>query len=132
MTRILLCSCDQMLTKGLYPVLRDSGYDVDTIEHPAEAIKMILQRHYAVAVLDSKDVGLSAKDASAIIRKIDPTVCILVISNDPSCHDNAEHLNRPVSLSEVKSTLDMIIGNYKKQYKEGGLYDTKRDGIKSL
>lgn len=133
MTRILLCSHDQILTKGLYPVLRDGGYDVEITEHPAEAIRKILERHYAVAVLDSKDIGLNARDASVIIRKIDPSIHIILISDDEEFYSNGiESIRRPVSLDNMKETLETILGEYKRKYKKGGLYDTERDPIKSL
>ncbi len=132
MTRILLCSHDQILTKGLYPVLRDGGYDVEITEHPAEAIRKILERHYAVAVLDSKDIGLNARDASVIIRKIDPSIHIILISDEEFYSNGIESIRRPVSLDNMKETLESILGEYKRKYKKGGIYDTERDRIKSL
>jgi len=132
MTRILLCSYDQILTKGLYPVLREGGYDVEITEHPAEAIRKILEKHYAVAVLDSKDIGLNARDASAIIRKIDPSIHIILISNEEFYSNGIESIRQPVSLDNIKKALESILGEYKRKYKKGGLYDIKRDRIESL
>ncbi|MCC6346468.1 MAG: hypothetical protein IT388_04705 [Nitrospirales bacterium] len=76
---ILLCSQDPLLTKGLYGPLRDSGYQVETSEHTAEAVKCVLDRLYLAVILDSRDVGLNAAEAATIIKDLHPEVFVIII-----------------------------------------------------
>lgn len=76
---ILLCSQDKLFVKSVYGTLRDCGYDVDVVEHPSEAVRVLLKKNYLSIVLDSRDFGLSALDAINIIKTIQPNTHTIVI-----------------------------------------------------
>ena len=60
MKTIILCSSNPMLIKNLYGVLRDEGYTVETMEHPALAVKKVMWAHYDFVIVDSEPFGMSA------------------------------------------------------------------------
>ncbi len=119
--------------KGLYAPLREDGYTIDIAEHTAEAVRCVLQRHYDVIILDSRDIGLKASEASSIIRKIDPEVYIVLIGDNEGYEYSEDILviDRPVSLDSIKMILKDFIERYTNN-KKGGIYDTERDHLKSI
>ncbi len=76
---VLLCSSNPILTKNLYGILRDEGYEVDTVEHPAFAVQSVMNRSYNFIVIDSEPFGLSTEDAVEIIKNIVPGLPILYV-----------------------------------------------------
>ena len=82
MRHILLCSSDPLLTKNLYGILRDEGYDVETVEHPALAVKTVMRGAFDVLVVDSEPFGMSAEDAARIIRTLEPALPILFVGRE--------------------------------------------------
>ncbi|MBZ0155220.1 MAG: hypothetical protein K8I29_03275 [Alphaproteobacteria bacterium] len=109
---ILLCSQDPLLTKGLYGPLRDSGYQVETSEHTAEAVKCVLDRLYLAVILDSRDVGLNVTEAATIIKDLNPEVFIIIIGGygygsggDFSIVKSPEDVDQLVDVINTLSTL---------------------------
>ncbi len=97
---ILLCSQDPLLTKELYGPLRDSGCGVEISEHPAEAIKCILGKHYLAVILDSRDVGLNVIEAATIIKSLSPDIYIFIIGEHDSAAD-VFSVKRPEDLGRL-------------------------------
>jgi DNA-binding NtrC family response regulator len=126
MKSLLICSQDQLLLKPLYGLLSDDGYRVDTVEHASEAVRSLFQKSYSAVLLDSRNVGMKASEAAAIIKKMEPETAVVLLGE--SGHDN-EHLiiENPLELDHVR-----IIINYIFNHEEGGVYDTKRDYSHSL
>jgi len=81
MKNILLCSSDKLLVRNLYGVLRDRGLSVDTVEHPAQAVRMVLGKRYAVAIVDIEPFGLSSREAREILRSVAPEMPVLTLGN---------------------------------------------------
>jgi DNA-binding NtrC family response regulator len=82
MKNIILCSSNPILVRSLYSMLRDDGYNVETIEHPAQAVQMVMRRHYHCVIVDSEPFGLSAEDAAKIIKAVAPLMPVLIIGDD--------------------------------------------------
>lgn len=104
MKNIILCSSNPILIKSLYGILRDEGHNVETIEHPAFAVQMVMQRPYDFVIIDSEPFGLSAEDAAEIIKTVSPNMPILYVG----CGHNEEHapaVETPVDLEEFKRTI---------------------------
>lgn len=97
MTGILLCTHDPMLIKGLYGVMRDMGFDVDISDHPAGAVRAIMNSSYHTLIMDSRAFGLSADEASRIIREISPEIRIIIIGDR----------GHETDLSTIKVPLDL-------------------------
>ena len=79
MKNIILCSSNPLLIKSLYGVLRDEGYAIEDVEHPALAVQKVLEELYDFVIVDAEPFGLSAEDAARIIRTIAPEMPILCV-----------------------------------------------------
>ncbi len=105
MKSILLCSSNPLLTKNLYAVLRDEGYAVETVEHPALAVQMVMAGSFDIMIVDSEPFGLSAEDAAQIIRSLKPDFPILSVGNECGMVPGVE---KPLDLEEFKRTVHAI------------------------
>ena len=107
MNELLLCSNNQLLVKSLYGMLRDEGYCVETADHPALAVQMVLRKQYTALIIDSEPFGLSVDDAIKIIRSILPDLLVIFIGYDKIDSD-ALSIEAPLDLAEFKQTLHDI------------------------
>ncbi len=101
MKNILLCTSDPMLIKNLYGVLRDEGYAVDTVEHPAFAVQKVMEGAFDVLIVDSEPFGLSTEDAVRIIRSIRPDLPILCTGSNEHC-EGALGVGSPLDMEAFK------------------------------
>jgi len=107
MKNILLCSSDPLLIKNLYGVLRDEGFAVKTVEHPALAVQMVIGGTYDALVVDSEPFGLSAEDAVQIIRSVKPGLPVLFVGSGREC-GGALGIATPLDLALIKNTIHSI------------------------
>ncbi len=107
MKNIILCSSDPILIKSLYGILRDEGYTVETIEHPALAVQMIMRRPYDFIIVDSAPFGLSAEEAVQIIETVEPDLPILLVGGGP-VQEHTQTVETPIDLEEFKRTIHSI------------------------
>ncbi len=107
MKNILLCSSNPLLIKNLYGVLRDEGYTVETVEHPALAVKKVLQALYGFVIVDSEPFGMSAEEAAQVIRSVSPGMPILIMGGEWE-QDRAGGMGAPLDLEEFKRTIHSI------------------------
>lgn len=107
MKNILLCSSNPILVKSLYAILRDEGYAVDTVEHPALAVQQVLNGAYDMMVVDSEPFGLSAEDAVQIIRAVRPGMPVLYVGSSRSSGPERS-VESPLDLEEFKRTVHRI------------------------
>ena len=104
MKNIILCSSNPILIKSLYGILRDEGYEVETIEHPALAVQMVMRRSYDFIIVDSEPFGLSAEDAVEIIKTVAPEMPILFVGDDHE-KEHAPAVETPIDLEKFKRTI---------------------------
>ncbi|HUI46779.1 MAG TPA: response regulator [Nitrospirota bacterium] len=107
MKKTILCSSNPILIKNLYGILRDEGYQVDSIEHPATAVHMVMLKKYDFVIIDSEPFGLSGEDAAEIIKTISPDVPVLFVGKD-ACIDRWQSAVSPVDLEVLKRTIQSI------------------------
>jgi DNA-binding response OmpR family regulator len=107
MKNIILCSSNPILTKSLYSMLRDDGYNVETIEHPAQAVQMVMRRHYHCVIVDSEPFGLSAEDAATIIKAVSPLMPIMFLG-DNRVDSHEQVVKTVVDLEAIKRTIHSI------------------------
>lgn len=107
MKNILLCSSNPLLIKNLYGVLRDEGHAVEIVEHPALAVKNVLQAHYDFVIVDSEPFGMSAREAAQIIKSVSPTMPIVVMGGEEE-KDHADGMEALLDLEEFKRTIHSI------------------------
>lgn len=107
MNKLLLCSHNPILIKSLYGLLRDDGYDVETADYPALAVKGVLKESYTAIVIDSEPFGLPAEDAINIIRSISPNVPIVLVG-DARNPVEAWSIKGPLDLEEFRQVMHEI------------------------
>ena len=107
MKNILFCSSNPILIKNLYGVLRDEGFAVETVEHPALAVKKVLRAKYDFVIVDSEPFGMSAEDAAQIIRSVAPDLPIVIMGGDEE-KDLADGRGTTLDLEEFKRTIHNI------------------------
>jgi DNA-binding NtrC family response regulator len=107
MKNILLCSSNPILVKSLYGVLREEGYAVDIVEHPALAVQQVMNGAYDMMIVDSEPFGLSAEDAVQIIRSVLPGMPVLFVGSSGGCASERA-VETPVDLEEFKRTVHSI------------------------
>lgn len=104
MDTILLCSHNPILVKSLYGLLRDEGYDVENTDHPALAVRRILEKKFSSVIFDPEPFGLSVDDAVKIIRSVAPDVLVIFIG-----HDNPDmealSIDAPINLVEFRKAI---------------------------
>jgi hypothetical protein len=83
MKTVLLCSSNPLLVKSLYGMIRDEGYAVEEVEHPALAVQKVLAGTYEFMIVDAEPFGLSAGDAARIVASIAPAMPILCVGEPP-------------------------------------------------
>jgi DNA-binding response OmpR family regulator len=107
MKNILLCSSNALLIRNLYGVLRDEGYAVETVEHPALAVKKVLRAQYDFVIVDSEPFGMSAQEAAQIIKSVSPNMPIMIMGDEWE-NDHADGMAAPLDLEEFKRTVHSI------------------------
>jgi DNA-binding NtrC family response regulator len=107
MKNIILCSSNPILIKSLYSVLRDDGYTVEIIDHPAHAVQMVMRRHYQFVIVDTEPFGLSAEDAAKIIKAVAPLMPVLFVGDDRE-DIQAHAMTTPIDLEAFKRTIHSI------------------------
>ena len=107
MKNIILCSSNPILIKNLYGMLRDDGYQVETIEHPAQAVQMVMRRRYHCVIVDSEPFGLSAEDAAKIIKAVAPLLPILFIGND-RVDTRSQAVHTAIDLEAFKRSIHLL------------------------
>jgi DNA-binding NtrC family response regulator len=79
--RILVVDDEPNMLRLLKTILMDrTGYEVTTTNNPLEVSKLLQEDHYDVVVTDLKMPLVDGIDLIGIIRKIDATVPIIVIT----------------------------------------------------
>lgn len=107
MKRIILCSSNPLLVKSLYGVLRDQGYVIEEVEHPAHAVRKVLGGRYDLVIIDAEPFGLSADDAADIIRAVAPELPVFSVGAGAR-RDAVPLLRLPAELDAVTQMLQRI------------------------
>ena len=101
--------------QGLKLSLLAEGYRVEAVQDGLQAIKTVLERRFAVAIVDINlpnilDVPISGWDLVRIFRSIDPTMAIIVVSGEDGLESRARQsdvtfLRKPIMPSQLKSMI---------------------------
>jgi len=107
MKNIILCSSNPLLIKNVYGFLRDEGYTVDTVEHPALAVKKVLSGAFDLVIVDSEPFGMSAHEAAQVIRSVAPAMPVVIMGGERE-KNLADGMGAPLDLEEFKRTIHSI------------------------
>ncbi|MEW6387742.1 MAG: response regulator [Thermodesulfobacteriota bacterium] len=79
--RLLVVDDEPNMLRLLKTILMDkTGYEVDTTNNPLEVSKLLQEQHYDLVVTDLKMPLVDGIDLIDIIKKIDNTVPIIIIT----------------------------------------------------
>lgn len=106
MKKIILCSSNPLLIKSLYGMLRDEGFAIEEVEHPALAVQKVLGGTYDGVIVDAEPFGLSAEDAARIITAIAPEMPIFCLGGGES--DTLPMIRLPADLDAIKEMLHHV------------------------
>lgn len=106
--KILLCTHNPISVRNLYGILRDEGFAVETADHPALAVRMVLEQSYSAVIIDAQPFGLSVGDATKIIKTISPETAVILIGCDEDDQDSLG-INMPMDLSELRNLFHNVI-----------------------
>lgn len=107
MRRVLLCSSNPLLVKSLYAMIREEGYEVDEVEHPALAVQKVLRGRYDFMIVAAEPFGMSAEDAARVIKSIAPEMPIFCVGGGSAC-DDLPVIKLPDDLDAIKEMIGHI------------------------
>ena len=113
--RVLLVDDERELVAALAERLSFRGYEADFAVSGAEALVLVGQRSYDVAVLDVKMPGMGGIDLYAKIREVSPRTRGVFLTGHGSEHDFAAgatcgeaYLIKPVPIEVLEKTFRNI------------------------
>jgi DNA-binding response OmpR family regulator len=107
--KILLCTHNPISIKNIYGILRDEGFGVETADHPALAVRMVLEQSYSAVIIDAQPFGLPVGDATKIIKTVSPETTVILVG----CNDDDQDglgINMPMDLSELRNLIHNFRG----------------------
>ena len=98
-------------------LLKEKGYDVDTASNGEDGIELVKNKHYNVVFLDETMVGLTGLETLPLIKKIDPTTNVVMVTKNEaeSLMDEAigksinDYLTKPVNPAQILLTCKKFI-----------------------
>ncbi len=108
MDKILICTPDPIFLKSLYAFLREQGYAVETTEQTARAVQRVFETHYAAVILDADGVGLSAREAVRIMKRVAAEMPV-IIAGATCSPEGAVCIAEPVDLEELGQAIRAIV-----------------------
>lgn len=104
MEKVLLCSFDPMLKKGLQGPLSDAGFCMDSVDYPAEAIRLIMNKTYKAVILDTGGIGMDPYDAAIIIKNLASEVKVIILGANGGGQE-VYSISKPVDTFRLKDIL---------------------------
>lgn len=111
MRNILLCSQEPLLVKEIYGLLRDEGFEVDTVEYIADSVRWYLIKSYDAVILDTRNVGLNALEAASIMKNVFPDTPIFLIGDEHNRKDF--YIREGIYVIDTPVELDRFIHIFK-------------------
>lgn len=106
---VLVCDDDARVRDSIVEALTAESFVADTADRAVDAIQKIMRTSYGTIVLDLKLPGLGGLDAIPIIKRLDETLPIIVMTGYASYETEQAarvagifyYLVKPFSLSEI-------------------------------
>src|SRR5262245_43591441 len=111
--RVLICDDDRRVRESLAEALCNEARGLDTAERAVAAIQKIMHTRYGAVLLDLKLPGLGGLDAISVIKRIDASVPIIVMTGHASYETEQAaraagifyYLVKPFSLNELSDAV---------------------------
>lgn len=81
-TRILWVDDEIDLLKPHIILLKQRGYNVDAVANGRDAVAMVRQNHYELVFLDEMMLGLSGLETLELIKEVDDTIKIVMVTKN--------------------------------------------------
>lgn len=107
---ILVIDDDKDICLALKKLFTIDGYKVKTISRPKNALRSIEKNTYHLILLDMKMPEMSGEELLDEIRKLDPDICVIVLTAFPSV-DSAvsvfknqvfDYIQKPFKISDLR------------------------------
>lgn len=107
--RILWIDDEIELLKPHIILLEQRGYEVETATNGEDAIEMVKKKHYDLTFLDESMVGISGLDTLPILKEIDPSTPVVMVTKNEaeSVMEDAigrkidDYLTKPVNPAQI-------------------------------
>lgn len=107
--RVLVCDDDPRIRDSIVEALASESIVAETADRAVDAIQKIMRARYRALILDLKLPGLGGLDAISIIKRIDETLPIIVMTGYASYETEQAartagifyYLVKPFSLNEL-------------------------------
>ncbi len=107
--RVLVCDDDPRIRESIVEALASESIVAETAERAVDAIQKIMRTSYRALILDLKLPGLGGLDAISIIKRLDETLPIIVMTGYGSYETEQAartagifyYLVKPFSLDEL-------------------------------
>lgn len=104
--KILVVDDEPSMRLTLSEILIGKGYDVETVEDGVHALEAVQKTKFRLILIDVKMPGMSGIEAYEKIKKIDPTVAVIVMTGF-ALENELKHAIREGAFSVVYKPLDM-------------------------
>jgi DNA-binding response OmpR family regulator len=123
------------LTKNLQSILEDSNLHVDTVQSGVQALRMIINKHYDIVVMEANLPGLKGGEMAQIIKSMSPDTKVVLMTRDEYWDETLKGATTDVD--EVKSILivdeDYLTKNLQSILEDSNLQvDTVQSGVQAL
>lgn len=113
----------------LQQILRDMGYDVQTVASGYNAIEMIKEDKFDVVITDIRMPGVDGLSVLEVAKGIDPEIEVIMITAYASLESSIEALRdgaanyimKPVNIEELKAALRNALGRQRLARENKGL-----------
>lgn len=139
---ILIIDDDPGACETLSDILKDEGYKVLTLERGLQGVEQIKTRFFNVVLLDINLPDVSGLEVLKAIKKIEPEVCVIMITGYARLENVIEalnegadaYINKPLNIDEVKLIIKreverQILSQEKKRLEHQLLQSEKLAGI---
>lgn len=139
---ILIIDDDPGTCETLSDILKDEGYKVLTVEKGLQGVEQIKTRFFNVVLLDINLPDVSGLEVLKAIKKINPEVCVIMITGYTRLENVIEalnegadaYINKPLNIDEVKLIIKreverQILSQEKKRLEHQLLQSEKLAGI---
>jgi len=117
--RILVVDDDENIRKVLTAILRDEGYQVDSVENGAKAIEKTKKKFYNLALIDIRLPDMEGTELLTKIKDTTPRIRKIIITGYPTLQNAVEAVNRGADAYIMKPfVVEKVLTTIKEQLKK--------------
>ncbi len=117
MARILVAEDDENLRAGIEEMLREEGYEVESVSNGEEALERIRQGNYDVLLTDLVMPKMNGMELLTEVKKLKPEVKVIIITAFATIESAVEaikkgasdYIEKPFKINEVQNTIKRVL-----------------------